>query len=113
MAESMPVRVTVRCPSPGYRWRRGDPGPCGLKLGELRIDRGGSVRLYVLNMLLDMLGGHYTVLGKPTKGHGADLRSRSGTNSVAVPPGGDLWLLCPQCGVETHLSKLTTSVRPI
>jgi hypothetical protein len=111
--ELKPVTVTVRCPYPGYRWRPGDPGPCGLKLGELRADSGRAIRLYSLNMLLDMLGGHYEVLGKPTKGQGADLRSRSGTDSVAVPPGGDLWLRCPQCGVETHLSKLTASTRPI
>ena len=113
VTELKAVTVPVRCPSPGHRWRRGDPGPCGLKLGELRPDTGGSIRLYSLSILLDRGDGHYEVLGKPTKGRGADLRSGSGADSIAVPPGGDLWLRCPQCGVETHLSKLTTSIRSI
>jgi hypothetical protein len=80
-------------------------------LAELRRVTGGSVRLYSLSILLDQEDGHYEVLGKPTKGRGADLRSANSTDSVAVPPGGDVWVRCPRCRVETHLSKLTPQMR--
>ena len=111
MAELTSVTLAVRCPYPGHRWRRGDTGPCGLKLGELRRNADGTFSLSSLSLLLDQGDGHYEVLGKPTRGAGADLRSSSGADSVFVPSGGDLWLRCPQCGVETHLSTLTTLAR--
>jgi DNA-directed RNA polymerase subunit RPC12/RpoP len=113
VAELKPKKVDVRCPYPGHRWRRGDPGPCGLKLGELRFAADGSVRLFSLSFLVDQGDGLFEVLGKPTKGPAAALRATNAVDSKPVPAGGDMRLRCPQCGVETHLSKLTTSVRPI
>lgn len=101
--------IDVRCPYPGHRWQRGDPGPCGLKLGELRLNTGGSVRLHALSILLGEGDGLYRLLRKPMKSKAAALRSTTDVDSIPVPAGGDIRLRCPQCDTVSPLSKLTTN----
>jgi hypothetical protein len=111
VTEIKSVSVDVRCPDPGHRWRHGDPGPCGSKLGELRYAADGSVRLFHLSFLIDQGDGLFVMLGKPTKSKAAAHRSANAVDSIPVAAGSDIRLRCPQCGTESSLSSLTTSQR--
>lgn len=71
-------------PRPWSSLRRGGPGPCGLKLGELWHEADGMFRLSSLSFLVDHGDGHYAVLANPTDGRA----SRDGA-IAATWTGGD------------------------
>ena len=79
-----------------------------MKLGELRFDANGAVRLFTSTLFIPQGDGLYDMLRKPQKGKVAALRSANGVDSILVPAGGHIRVRCPQCRTITDLSKLTT-----
>ena len=96
------VPFDIYCPRPGRRWRPGEPGPCGKRIGWLHVHPSGAMILYSRYDIDEVAPGRYVAEGNANH---PNLERSSAGYRVQAPASATIE--CAECGVVTKLARLT------
>jgi len=93
----------IHCPRPtGRRWRPGETGPCGRRVGWLHVHPSGTTILYSRYEIDEVAPGRYVA-----EGNAKHTNRERPLVGFRVPAPDTATIQCAECGVVTRLAKLT------